>query len=58
MKIPILIINGKFDTNNPPDAVKKNHQNLKMSDLILIEKAGHFHWVEQKDETFNGIFSW
>jgi len=56
--IPILIINGKFDTNNPPKKVEKLHEYLQNSDLFLIDHAGHFPWIEQKNETFQIIKNW
>lgn len=58
IKIPILIINGKYDTNNPPKKVKKLHRVLQNSDLYFIDKSGHFPWIEQKEETFSIIEKW
>lgn len=58
IKSPVLIINGKYDTNNPPEFAEKLHNYLQNSTLIFIEKSGHFPWVENKKETFNKINNW
>ena len=54
----ILIVNGKFDTNNPPKYVEQLHNELPQSSLFIIDKAGHFPWVEQPEETFKVINKW
>lgn len=58
IKTKILIINGKYDTNNQPKYAEELHELLEQSDLIMIENAGHFPWVEQPDETFGRIREW
>lgn len=58
IKVPTLIINGKYDTNNPPLFVEKLHEILPNSTLIFIEKSGHFPWIENKSSTFNQINQW
>lgn len=58
IKVPILIINGKYDTNNSPKKVEKLHHTLQNSDLYLIDKSGHFPWIEQKEESFKIIEEW
>ncbi len=55
---PILIVNGIYDTNNPPDYVKKLHEVLPTSNLILIDNSGHFPWIENREVTFNAINTW
>lgn len=58
LKTKILIINGKYDTNNPIKFTKELHQQLPNSKLVLIDKAGHFPWIEQKQQTFSAINQW
>ncbi|MBS1649990.1 MAG: alpha/beta hydrolase [Bacteroidetes bacterium] len=58
IKIDILILNGKYDTNNPPNGAEKLESVLPNSKLILIDKAGHFPWVEQPEKSFNAIYKW
>lgn len=58
IKTNVLIVNGKFDTNNPPEFAEKLHQSLPTSELLMIEKAGHFPWVENPDKTFLLIEKW
>lgn len=58
IKTKILLINGIYDTNNPPKYVKQLNQVLPNSTLKLIDKAGHFPWIENKTETFKAIKQW
>lgn len=54
----VLIINGRFDTNNPPEFAEKLHRNLPHSKLLLLDKSGHFPWIEQSEKTFEEINIW
>ncbi|MEN2436844.1 alpha/beta hydrolase [Weeksellaceae bacterium A-14] len=58
IKTSILIINGKFDTNNPPKYAEKLHKVLPNSKFVLIDKAGHFPWIENSEKTFREIENW
>lgn len=58
LKTKILIINGKFDTNNPPEFVEELQRNSPNSKLILLDKSGHFPWIEQPKKTFEEINKW
>ncbi|WP_092737456.1 alpha/beta fold hydrolase [Riemerella columbipharyngis] len=55
IKVPVLIINGKYDTNNPPKYAEKLHKILPHSKFAIIDRAGHFPWVENPAETFRPI---
>lgn len=54
----ILIINGKFDTNNPPKYAEELQKDLPNSKFVLIDKAGHFPWIENPDKSFQAIENW
>ena len=58
IKTKTLIINGKYDTNNTPKYAEKLSHILPNSKLVLIDKAGHFPWIENSDETFKQINIW
>ncbi len=58
INIPILILQGKWDTNNPPELAEKLHHELPTSTLIWMEKSGHFPWIEQSEESFDQIENW
>ena len=58
IKADILILNGRFDTNNPPEYARKLNKELPNSTLVLMDKAGHFPWLEQQQESFESIFQW
>lgn len=53
-----LIINGKFDTNNSPEYAARLRDVLPNAKLVIIEKAGHFPWIENADVTFEQIKKW
>jgi proline iminopeptidase len=53
-----LIINGRYDTNNNPKYAEELSHILPNSKLVLIEKAGHFPWIENSDEAFKEINIW
>lgn len=54
----ILIINGKYDTNNQPKYAEELQRVLPNSKLVLIEKSGHFPWIENSKKTFQEIENW
>lgn len=58
LHVKTLIINGKFDTNNPPEFAEELQENLPNSKLVLLDKSGHFPWIEQSENTFEEIFKW
>lgn len=58
IKTKTLILNGKFDTNNLPEFAEQLHQTLPNSKLVFIEKAAHFPWVENADNSFTEIDKW
>jgi proline iminopeptidase len=58
IKVPVLILNGKYDTNNTPESAERLHNVLMNSKLVLIDKAGHFPWVEQPEKSFSEIYNW
>ncbi len=53
-----MIINGRFDTNNPPEFAQELQRNLPNSKLVLLDKSGHFPWIEQPEMTFGEINKW
>lgn len=58
IKVPTLILNGKYDTNNPPEYVAQLRDRLANAKLVLIEEAGHFPWVEAPVPFFKAIEEW
>ncbi|WP_332024746.1 alpha/beta fold hydrolase [Kaistella sp.] len=58
LKTKILIINGKYDTNNLPEFATELHFRLQNSKLVFIDKAGHFPWIEQSEQSFTEIKKW
>jgi proline iminopeptidase len=55
MKIPTLIIVGVDDFICPPSAAEYLHREIPNSKLLVIENAGHFPWLEQPQQFFEGI---
>ena len=58
LKTKNIIINGKYDTNNLPEFATELHFRLPNSKLVIIDKSGHFPWIEQSEQTFNEIYKW
>lgn len=58
IKVPTLILNGKYDTNNPPQYAEQLCNSLFNAKLVLIEEAGHFPWVETPGSFFKAIEQW
>jgi proline iminopeptidase len=58
IQCPTLIIQGAYDTNNPPKLVKKLQKKLSNSTLVMIPRSGHFPWIEQPESSFKAIFNW
>ncbi len=58
INVPVLIIQGRLDTNNPPKFVRKLQSSLLNSELIFMEESGHFPWVEQPTASFTQIYEW
>lgn len=47
IKIPTLIICGKEDKITPPDRAQFLHENIKDSELHIIDNAGHLSNMEE-----------
>ena len=58
IKAKTFIINGKYDTNNPPEFAEKLHQNLPNSEIVIVDKSGHFPWIENSSVFFEALDSW
>lgn len=58
LRSKVLIINGQYDTNNPPEFAKELQRNLPNSKLVFLNKSGHFPWIEQPRETFEVFNNW
>lgn len=55
MKIPALVIVGADDFICPPSAAEYLHREIPNSKLLVIENAGHFPWLEEPQQFFEGI---
>lgn len=58
IEVPVLILQGAYDTNNPPVLVKKLANEIPTSTLVFVDKAGHFPWVEQPEQSFDELTQW
>ncbi len=52
---PVLIIVGNDDFICTPSGAQILHTELPHSELLVIEDAGHFPWLEQPEQFFGGI---
>lgn len=55
MRIPVLVIVGDDDFICPPSAAEYLHREIPNSKLLVVENAGHFPWLEQPQQFFDGI---
>lgn len=53
-----LILNGKYDTNNPPAYAQQLKDSLPHATLLLLDAAGHFPWVEAPAPFFKALRQW
>lgn len=58
IKVPVLLINGKYDPNNSPRYLAQLQQKVPNSHMVLIDHAGHYPWIEQSEVTFKAIIEW
>ena len=52
---PTLVVVGADDVLCAPPAAEFLHRGLPHSDLLVIERAGHFPWMEQPKAFFDGV---
>jgi proline iminopeptidase len=53
--VPALIVVGDDDYICSPATAQRIHLSLRNSKLLLIEKSGHFPWLEQSKAFFEGV---
>lgn len=58
LKIPVLILQGEFDTNNPISTVKQLQERIPNAQLEVISKSGHYPWIENPEEFFQKLNLW
>ena len=54
-KIPAFIVAGSDDFICSPASSRRLHDEIPGSALLIINKAGHFPWLEQPEVFFGGI---
>jgi len=52
---PVLVIHGKQD---PLESADEVHATFPKSELVMIDNAGHFPWVEQPDVFYKALGPW
>jgi proline iminopeptidase len=52
---PTLVVVGADDVLCAPPASDFLHRRLPRSELLVVEKAGHFPWMEQPGAFFDGV---
>lgn len=57
--VPVLVFAAADDFYYGPEAhAKRIHQHIPSAQLVVINDAGHFPWIEQPAEFFNAFTSW
>ena len=55
MRVPTLLVVGNDDFICPPSASEYLHREIACSKLLIIGNAGHFPFLEQPEQFFDGI---
>lgn len=55
LHMPTLIIVGAADAVCPPTQSGRLHQGIAGSELLVIEDAGHFPWIEKPEAFYRGV---
>ena len=55
IRAPTLVVVGSHDVYGSPLQAERIHLGIAGSKLIVIEKAGHFPWLEQPDRVFAAV---
>ncbi|MHA1990656.1 MAG: alpha/beta fold hydrolase [Candidatus Hodarchaeales archaeon] len=58
IKIPTLILNGKFDLICPLSQAELMYQEIKGSKMVIFENSGHFPNIEEPEKFIQTIFDW
>jgi len=55
VRIPTLVLVGRQDFITSPEQAKILNDGITGSRLVIIEKSGHFPWLEEPDRVFSSI---
>ncbi len=58
ISVPTLVIVGREDVFTPMSQAERLHRDIAGSELVVIENAGHFNYVEQPASFFAAVRSW
>jgi pimeloyl-ACP methyl ester carboxylesterase len=56
--IPVLAIAGEHDRPTPPAAARRIASTAPRGELVIVEGAGHFPFVEQPDRYWPALIDW
>jgi pimeloyl-ACP methyl ester carboxylesterase len=55
IRVPALVIAGAGDRAVTAERAKELAEGLPMGDLLIIEKSGHYPFIEAPDEFLSGV---
>lgn len=55
MKMPMLILGGRFDRQVPPNVTLSYKTLAPQAEFLMLEKSGHFPFIEEPDATFAAL---
>ena len=58
ISVPTLIVVGREDVFTPMSQAERLHRAIAGSELVVIDQAGHFNYVEQPESFFATVRSW
>lgn len=58
IRIPTLILVGRYDFICPPSQAKIMHEGIADSELVIFENSGHLPYVEEPETFFAAVRDW
>ena len=55
LKMPMLVLAGRFDRNVPPKLTTRYRAYLPRAEFVMFEKSGHFTFVEETNKTMQDL---
>ena len=55
---PTLVVVGRDDFICPPSQARVLHKSIPNSELMVLQKSGHFPYVEEPEAFFEGVRNW
>lgn len=58
IRAPTLILVGRDDFITPPSRAKIMHEGIPNSEMVVLERSGHWAYLEEPDAYFDAVRGW